>query len=645
MRPALCLLSDWHEDMSLGFPHHGHGHHYQSFLHSNNPLPHHHTPQQPAHHNQQTQQEQQQTQQQQQQQAAENRRRSYENRYAVPCEHPANQWYADERPFEVLRKRQRPNTKILRELLADLTSDTRLTRLILIRYMDFYDPPPPPPPEPEPVVDDPDPDSETDTDTEISSEDERELLEEQQKLLQKEQRRRQQLQQLQQQQQQQQLQSPQAGPSSAAGQAYDPGEGSSKSQGQLQGQPQMASATVDTIVREYPDEFKYTERDLRLLAHDLIKQETAAVDSKKTFPLFSRLPHELQDRIWSEALPTCRYINYSSPLSSDHKNWPMPVPQLARVCRTARDAVMRRGQHVVFHKETRYDWLEGYNDPFSLRLGRDEKAGFLMKSDSLYLSRYPHLVTRNVAQVVGEWPIIGKIKTWRWTVETAQDAIRNASSLYVHWENMNLGFAEPVEPESEHRMSRAMQWELLKECTNLQTLYVDFRESVEVKAALRMPREGQDEELHSRDGGGAVARIEQLVDLFDDERLSELRSLQTVPTRNSERDNFLLARGSFRPTRCVKCEREQWHLYDKTLAERIWLSLHSEELSPEEMPLVFPEDRTYNKTHPWVIEKMEKMPKIVPVLRVKISFYPIDELHYQNERFTKFGRRRVGQHR
>lgn len=393
-------------------------------------------------------------------------------------------------------------------------------------------------------------------------------------------------------------------------------------------------------MREYPDEFRYTERDLKLLTHDIIKQETAAKDAKLTFHPFSRLPRELQDRIWSDAMPSGRYINYNNPLSSDYKNWPLPVPQLAQVCRSARDAVMRRGQHVVFHKETRYDWLEGYNDPWSSRLGRDERAGFMLKSDSLYLSRYPHIITPNVADVVGEWPIIGKIKTWRWTVETTQDAVRNAETLYVHWENMNLGYAEAVQPESPHRSGRAMQWELLKECTGLKRLLIDFRESIEVKAALRMPIEDRDEEIHSRDNNGSLARIEQLVDLFDEDRIAELRSLQCVPTRNSERDNFLIARGSFRPTRCIKCEREQWHLYDKTLAERTWLSLFSAELSPEEMPLVFPDDRTYNTTHPWIIEKKKTMPEIVPVLRMKICFYPIDELHYQNERFAKYARRR-----
>ncbi|KAI8632512.1 hypothetical protein F5Y19DRAFT_366186 [Xylariaceae sp. FL1651] len=79
-----------------------------------------------------------------------------------------------------------------------------------------------------------------------------------------------------------------------------------------------------------------------------------------SFPQFSKLPLELRDQIWSYAFPEARiYEILDSPCSSPARAEPAsrlmfadvrnePPPPLARVCRDARQAVLRRYKPLAF---------------------------------------------------------------------------------------------------------------------------------------------------------------------------------------------------------------------------------------------------------------------------------------------------------
>ncbi|KAL7629610.1 hypothetical protein AAE478_001132 [Parahypoxylon ruwenzoriense] len=79
-----------------------------------------------------------------------------------------------------------------------------------------------------------------------------------------------------------------------------------------------------------------------------------------SFPQFSRLPLELRDMIWGYALPEPRVFEVlDSPCSTQSQNTPSgrlmfadvrnePPPSIARVCRDARQAALRRYKPIAF---------------------------------------------------------------------------------------------------------------------------------------------------------------------------------------------------------------------------------------------------------------------------------------------------------
>lgn len=90
------------------------------------------------------------------------------------------------------------------------------------------------------------------------------------------------------------------------------------------------------------------------------------VESPQSFAQFSKLPLELRDQIWGYALPEPRvYEVLDSPCSAQTKSTPSsrlmfadirnePPPAIARACRDARQAVLRRYKPLVFSNTVKH---------------------------------------------------------------------------------------------------------------------------------------------------------------------------------------------------------------------------------------------------------------------------------------------------
>ncbi|KAK6196891.1 hypothetical protein LQW54_011094 [Pestalotiopsis sp. IQ-011] len=86
----------------------------------------------------------------------------------------------------------------------------------------------------------------------------------------------------------------------------------------------------------------------------------------QSFPQFSKLPLELRDQVWGYALPEPRvYEVLDSPCSAQTQSTPSsrlmfadvrnePPPAIARVCRDARHAVLRRYKPLVFSSTVKH---------------------------------------------------------------------------------------------------------------------------------------------------------------------------------------------------------------------------------------------------------------------------------------------------
>ncbi|UNI24966.1 hypothetical protein JDV02_010679 [Purpureocillium takamizusanense] len=462
---------------------------------------------------------------------------------------------------------------------------------------------------------------------------------------------------------------------------------------------------------------------------------SSSSSSPSTFPQFHRLPAELQELIWRAAVPR-RWVHYALPSSGGFapdggagmRYPPLPVPQVASVCRAARHVVLGGGANVLFRRDrpagtptTEEEEGEGPANnmdnptitspspsPSSSIAGStatrqygDVAAGFIHEHDLLYVTQEPQPQPQPQPQqhhhhhhhhhyhhhnpgpggrgggnggsgnsssnterqpAAAAAPMMqdghGGVTTATWTADKALGVIQTAESIAVCWQDPCSLFLGPNSPNDRFGHRQLARWSFLKGCAALRTLFVNFRDQpVTLQVPVRASRHHHHlttsppppassspppSHLIPRDSSTSTSWTDalNLVRLYDDDRLAQLTRLETSPTRTSlPRYHYDAGRRTRRsrdgnggnggsggggttthPGRCLNCERVQWERHHRPAVERFWLQLWADgELGEAEREAAFPSRTTYDASHPWVRDKMERAPEFVPVVAVRIE--------------------------
>ncbi|GJN74800.1 hypothetical protein VFPBJ_08298 [Purpureocillium lilacinum] len=385
--------------------------------------------------------------------------------------------------------------------------------------------------------------------------------------------------------------------------------------GQRKSNTRVLRELVTELAPDAPEVWSVVERFQSNDDLDLLKEENEA----SLFPQFQRLPAELQEWIWRAAIPR-RWVHFAQPQFPVARYPPLPVPQVASVCRAARHVVLSGGANVVFRQHNTAGWSDDIERPPDASTTRYEQhipAGFLNEQDLLYITQEPYL-----GHVLGEDELAaqmdGDVSVTTWSAEKVLGVVQDAASLAVFWQDPCFYFLGQNSPDDRSGQKQIARWSFLKGCAALQTLFVNFRDQ---PVTLQLPLMGPTcTTPQERRWNSAL----NLVKLYDDDRLAQLTRLETSPTRTSmpryRYDAGKTPGGQGKhPGRCLNCERVQWELHHKHVVERFWLQLWADELCEAERAAVFPSRKTYDASHPWTRSKMKRAPEFVPVVAIRIE--------------------------
>lgn len=308
----------------------------------------------------------------------------------------------------------------------------------------------------------------------------------------------------------------------------------------------------------------------------------------------------------------------------------LPVPRIASVCREARELVMRLGCRL------------------SLSNGkRNIPAGFFVKGN-------------DVAMYLPGWHAprdAGRGKRAKDVVVVEADKVAKmmrCEAAAVNWsgERTLMAFVgEQRDPVTQYLPGSAAQsahgvgswlkgWIDLKtaQSRDLKTVFVFYRIRY-TEISLLVGKEFTEEQVANGGAGGEDGvEVQLLVDLYDDSRLAELSSLETLfvgGRKESEKPRYA-APEARNPGLCLNCERVQWERYVKPLAVRQWLQLYEDELDDGELAAAFAtrSQLPYDPEHDWVKEKLRVMPEFRPAILVHLQV--AEEARLQDERNSEW---------
>ncbi|KAK3682779.1 hypothetical protein B0T22DRAFT_484801 [Podospora appendiculata] len=379
-------------------------------------------------------------------------------------------------------------------------------------------------------------------------------------------------------------------------------------------------------------------RTRAILAHYVEPDEPSSqttVSTPSTFPQFPLLPAELREQIWQLALPRrtidLREIRHARNYIGI-RNVALPVPQLAHVCREARAVVQRLGVRLSLA------WIPA---PATKALLVRPVGFFVRGSDVALHMPGPELGDDDAALArVNKAPAAAAAvdAVWKAQILTASSITRTlrCDAAAVHWAGRaRRPLATTRDPVTQFMPLSAAQsaggslrpWLALKDAgPALRTVYVFYRSRF-VEVSLLVDREfpagdGEEDDIY------AVARmsveVQLLVDLYDDHRLAELSTLETL---NADGDNDkprFASPGARNPGLCLNCERVHWEQNQRKNVLCQWLQLFEDELDAGMVDEVFVADETatglpYNPDHPWVQEKLRSAPEFRPAVLVHLQ--------------------------
>ncbi|KAL5342728.1 hypothetical protein BJX70DRAFT_269568 [Aspergillus crustosus] len=351
------------------------------------------------------------------------------------------------------------------------------------------------------------------------------------------------------------------------------------------------------------------------------RTEVEEKSEHNTFHKFMDLPRELRWDIWELSMPSrvLDALNIPEPGVRGYDKFMspvLPVPSIAHVCRETHDVVQRRGIRLA---------REGALDGWEPEPNRPLPVGFVLPDD---LPLYFHGIDNSdplrqgVVEERGDYQFTNRAKV---TTAAALLQERKFSTVAVYWPTEYLTMWPPPSPRSQHWAGNFMvrsKWRFLHGLHHSQTLrvitrreYVSIRLKV-VRHSRLNPSNGRDLLDYEKYSVGGPVNI--VVDLFDDQQLAELFSLQTLDGLQLEPPDI-----RWMSMHCVSCERKLWAEYMKPCVEWYWLYGFKEELDHTERRKVFPEGDLVDRNHPWVIKKLAQAPNFRPA--VIFNLLPIVE--------------------
>ncbi|KAK3380639.1 hypothetical protein B0T24DRAFT_198376 [Lasiosphaeria ovina] len=368
-----------------------------------------------------------------------------------------------------------------------------------------------------------------------------------------------------------------------------------------------------------------------------------------SFPYFTLLPPEIREQIWLFALPR-RTLDLRE--ARHARNYigtrcvALPIPQVARVCRESRDVVLRHGERLVsvmrpFNKPSRTNVRPRARPalkPVSFPLGffvKGVDVALHLPDPRIDIEEEPRVFEAAVEGApCGDLDGPSKIYSVSGSSITASMKCEAAA---VNWAGATRHLLaddrrrDPVSTFAPVNTAIAsggwlIPWRYLKSPAAgpaLKTVYVFFRRRyIEVSLLL-----GPNFDPAGPDTNGTnrffQTEIQLLVDLYDDQRLAELSSLESLFVDAKNNRPRFSDPGARNPGLCLNCERVQWEQHIRPLVLCQWLQMHQDEL-PDEAAIaaVFPRDDAsspYNVDHPWVKEKLRDAPEFRPAVLIHLQ--------------------------
>ena len=382
------------------------------------------------------------------------------------------------------------------------------------------------------------------------------------------------------------------------------------------------ASRIDTILAHYtpPDN------------PSLLAREQALADTPPAFPLFPLLPAEIRQQIWELAIPRraldLREVRHLR-IYTGIRNVALPIPHIAHVCREARDVVFRLGARLFIASSV----LKAPD----LRTCKYRKrpAGFFIKGRDIVLhlpdprkGDEPLLEKKDPVQATGTCNEV-PVEVWTVASSNVTQAMRCDAAL-VNWTGSTRHLNARRDPVSEYLPVSTAQsaggwlqtWTRLKNAGGtLRTVYVYFK-SRYVEVSLLVDRDfpslGAD---GSEEDASRSVEVQLMADLYDDQQLAELASLETLNSDAGNTRPRYAAPGARNPGLCLNCERVQWEQHVKPLVECQWLQMHEDELEEGMVDDVFPSGTSlpYNVEHPWVKEKLRDAPEFRPAVLIHLQ--------------------------
>lgn len=376
---------------------------------------------------------------------------------------------------------------------------------------------------------------------------------------------------------------------------------------------------------------------------DVLARDALIAQNAPCFPNFSLLPTEIREQIWQLAIPS-RILDVREVLHGGFyigiRNVALPVPIIAFVCREARDVVLRLGVRLKISSQD--PWPPG---------GGLVRAGFFVRGSDvpLYLADPrsgdgPVLQKREIVPLSGVDEDDVTVEEWTVTTLNIPSALQ-CETAAVSWfgpatmplvarRNDRAPLSSEMIRDTPHILS-FWPWSSLKKVNaSLSKIYIAYRSryiDVSLRVArdfssLRSGTEG-DDLLPRRD-----VELQLLVDIYDDQRLAELSSLETLFADGKNNKPRYASPGARNPGRCLGCERVHWEQNVRPIVVSQWLQLFEEELDDDMVSAVFPGKPVrspafpdaaacyqYDPEHPWVKEKLRTGPELRPTVLVTLQ--------------------------
>lgn len=384
------------------------------------------------------------------------------------------------------------------------------------------------------------------------------------------------------------------------------------------------------LIRKNKLVVRYEERE-----HEAATPKHQQQQTPSEFRLFPQLPPEIRTLIWEllQDAAEPRVLNIrdmSRGVAAGSETAPPPprvrMPVLASVCREAYSFIQARGRRDLRTGLRTIRSGGGHASRGSAAADSERRCttaqghdcGFLMPSDVVHYDETP-IGFAETSEAHHPCSIPRVLQSRSVSVIFADGVLQELLDYILR---LDLDLLDAIVRGKDYWKiwSFLQDWTFLKDNPQLKTLYVGWKRSHVVYE--RCDSLGEFESAAdfalgrgSDDSNGDGDELTALVDLYDDDRLAELSSLE-VPHAQFEADD---------PARqiiggCIPCMREEWEILLRRGMEMLWVMLHIRELPQSQMDdILLPgQGQGLNRDSDWVKEKLQTMPDIRPFVKLSL---------------------------